>query len=328
MDILKVDSTLVLYDYPLDYSIAENGSYYKDPETAPEQPTYQYCAVTIDKKLPNGVEYEVLEELFIPDEDKDTITKTAKANTKFISEEIINTLVDEALRITNNLNNKTSKSTNLAKSSASKWRPAGTIKVWDNVVGDFVPVEGVKVRARRWFTTHTGIASASGRYSCNGRFRRDANYSIDWERYEFALQDGWLNGATYNGPKKRGDWNLNLNSGKQEYYATIFSAAHFYYYGSRMGLKSPPTNATFKTKMKIAARLERDESSHIHQRRFILSAPIYIKTYGRESQAVFGTTIHELAHAAHWNFDRDAYNNLGAGGYVLQKDGDKRTLET
>ena len=107
------------------------------------------------------------------------------------------------MRITNNLDeNSLGKSSVTSKISASEWRPARTIKVWDDVLNIYIGVEGVKVRARRWFTTHTGIANADGYYSCDGRFRRDANYSIDWERYEFAIQDGWLNGATYNGPKK------------------------------------------------------------------------------------------------------------------------------
>lgn len=245
--ILKKDSTLVLYSYPLDYEILEGTGYYRDPEVPKGQPTYQYCAVKVDKVLPQDVESEILEELFIPDEESDKLSKSRK--TKF-SNQNIDALADESLKITNNLKENQKNSKLFAR--RSKWRPAGTIRVWDEnigttnttrrifshweyydcdgdldefedirrirpieqckravyryetvvVDGSYVGVEGVKVRARRWFTTHRGIADANGRYSCDGRFRRPANYSIDWERYEFALQDGWLNGATYNGPKK------------------------------------------------------------------------------------------------------------------------------
>jgi len=45
------------------------------------------------------VAYEILEELFIPDEDSDD----NENQRRFISEEITNNLVDEALRITGNL---------------------------------------------------------------------------------------------------------------------------------------------------------------------------------------------------------------------------------
>lgn len=312
LDILKKDSTLILYGYPLDYEIEEGGYFYRDPEVPQNQPTYQYAAIKVDKELPNEIENEILEELFIHDEDSDLENKTSK---KSVTYQMVDALVDEALRITNNLET-TLQNKNL-KTTRSKWRPAGTIKVWDDVVRNFIGVEGVKVRARRWFTTHRGIANATGYYSCDGRFRRKANYSIDWERYQFALQDGWLNGATYNGPKKRGDWNLDLNSGKQEYYATIFSGAYFYYYGTRMGLTSPPKNSFWKRQMKIKARLERGKSSYVKARRIWLGSDISLKAYGESSAAVFGTTIHELAHAAHRELSGAAYNHLVYYAYTI-----------
>lgn len=197
----------------------------------------------------------------------------------------------------------------------SKWRPAGTIQVYDDVLERYVGIEGVKVRARRWFTTHTGIANSDGEYSCNGRFRRDANYSIDWERYHFALQDGWLNGATYNGPKKRGDWDLNLNSGAQQYYATIFRAAYHYYYKDIKGLRRPPQNSFWRTQLKIRAYLENgseDGNLGTHTsgwRAFGLYSPVKIYTYTRPSIDTYSTVIHELAHASHWNMDRSDFGD-------------------
>lgn len=249
LNILKADSTFVLYDYPLDYEITENGYFYKDPEVTGDQPTYQYCAVPVDKKLPDAVEYELLANLFIPDEDSDDDTENKKGS-KSYAIDLVDVLVDEALKITNNLSDTNSQEKSNLFSRRSKWRPAGTIKVWDDNIGtsgNYIGVQGVQVRARRWLTTHRGIADSDGDYSCDGRFRRDANYSIDWERYDFALQDGWLNGATYNGPKKRGNWNLDLNSGKQKYYATIFRAAYHYYYKDIRGLRRPPQNSFWKT---------------------------------------------------------------------------------
>ena len=367
LSILQSDSTLILYSYPLDYEIVAGSGYYRDPEVPAGQPTYQYCAVTIDKQLPSEVEHEILEELYIPDEDKiEESSNSAKAVRSAGYDTAINELVDEALRITNNLE-KTTTEEQVSESGAieitpkklfrrrPKWRPAGTIKVWDDNIGqttqrklirwerketyDYTPcysgdysncpkrivtnvpiyktvtttgshvgVEGVKVRARRWFTTHRGIADANGRYSCDGRFRRPANYSIDWERYHFALQDGWLNGATYNGPKKTGDWNLNLRSDKQAYYATIFRAAHHYYYKDIKGLRRPPLNSFWRTQMKIRAYKENERSTHKKGRRF-LGSQIHMKAYGKFSQEIYETTIHELAHASHWNMSRSKFDD-------------------
>ena len=305
LNILALDSTFVLYDYPLDYEITENGYFYKDPEVTGDQPTYQYCAIPVDKKLPDGVEHELLANLFIPDEDSDDDTENKTASKSYATD-LVDALVDEALRITNNLEDGLQSKS--AKISASKWRPAGTIKVWDDVLNSYIGVEGVEVRARRWFTTHRGFVQTDGSYSCDGEFRRDANYSIDWERYEFALQDGWLNGATYNGPKKRGNWDLNLINDSQAYYATIFRAAHHYYYKDIKGLKRPPTNSFWKTQMKIRAYNEENSEvngSHKEERRF-LGAQIKIYNPQNSSREIYATTIHELAHASHWDIWRNS----------------------
>ena len=309
LSILKRDSTFVLYDYPLDYEIEENGYFYRDPEVPDGQPTYQYCAIKVNKELPSSVENEILAELFIPDEDNDDETISKKA----FSYDNVNTLVDEALRMTNNLPNIDSQNQKSLFRRRSKWRPAGTIRVWDDNLSRWVGVEGVEVRARRWFTTHKGIANSSGYYSCDGRFRREANYSIDWERYHFALRDGWLNGATYNGPKKRGNWNLNLNSGKQEYYATIFRAAYHYYYKNIKGFRRPPKNSFWKTQLKIRAYNESNNDingSHCPSCRFLgIGSAIKMYNPQRNSRDIYGTVIHELAHASHWSMDRSSYRN-------------------
>lgn len=52
LSLLKEDSTLDLYTYPLDYEIPEGLDHYHDPEIVDSLPTYQYCAVPLDKKLP------------------------------------------------------------------------------------------------------------------------------------------------------------------------------------------------------------------------------------------------------------------------------------
>ncbi|ADV50721.1 hypothetical protein Celal_3457 [Cellulophaga algicola DSM 14237] len=175
LSILKMDSTIALYDIPLDYEIKANGDFYRDPDVPSGQPTYQYAALPVGKKLPSGVPHEILEELFIPDEDGD-FTETSKS--MFASKVTIEMLVDESLKLTGNLSEGDISSSLSAK---SKWRPSGTIKVWDDEKSTYVGVAGLRVKARRWFTTHNGFTDANGYYSCDGRFRRDANYSFEWE---------------------------------------------------------------------------------------------------------------------------------------------------
>ena len=355
LDIVKRDSTLVLYDYPLDYEIGK-GDVYRDPNVPKSQPTPQYCAVDINYQFTSEVEYEIIEELYIPDEDSD---ENKASRSLGLSQNFIDQLVDEALIITGNLDEEASK--NSINARRTSWRPAGTIKVWDDslgtsrrvieyktsksydystcgrgglpcptvtttrvpvygtMTGSYQPLEGVEVRARRWFTTHRGIANSSGYYTCDGTFKRPANYSIDWERYDFALRDGWLNGATYNGPQKRGGWNLNLRNDKQAYYATIFAAAHHYYYKDIKGLRRPPQNSFWKTQIKIKAFLqeggdcgESKTSTGCHTafwKAFGIYSPIRIYSYQRSAMKTYATTIHELAHASHYNMSHWHFKN-------------------
>lgn len=77
--ILWEDEDLVLFDYPLDYEIAVEGSYYHDPDIPEDMPTWLYTAVPVDYVFPD-VEYEILEECYIPDESKSRMSETSSVS--------------------------------------------------------------------------------------------------------------------------------------------------------------------------------------------------------------------------------------------------------
>ena len=216
------------------------------------------------------------------------------------------------MRITNNLN----EGDNGTLNKSSKWRPKGTIKLWDDYYSTYKPLEGVKVRARRWFTTHTGITNSSGYYSCNGRFRRPANYSIKWERYHFSIRSGTYGQAKYDGPKQRGDWNWNINDESQELYAIVFKAAHYYYYKNILNLKRPPLNGTLKPQMKIGVyNFPNPDNENVlgnhNEIRRIFGIGTWIKVWNDNfsTQINYATVIHELAHASHWDMVRGDFDD-------------------
>ena len=310
LSILQKDSALTLYTYPLDYEIEETGDFYHDPEVPVDQPTYQYCAVEVNQILPEGVEYELLSELFIPDEDSDDTGITP--NGRISSAGNTDALVDEALRITGNLNEE---SVNYANARRSKWRPAGRIRVWDDSRNNWSGVEGIEVRARRWFTTHKGFTNANGNYSCNGRFRRSANYSIKWERYHYSIRSGSIGQAKMDGPKRRGNWNVDIGDNDiQQFYAFIHLGAHHYYYGNILGLSRPPLNSFWKPQMKIGGFDKDGRANHNDDRRY-LGIRNQVKMYRIEdgniagSERLYNTTLHELAHASHWEFRKGNWEN-------------------
>ena len=62
---------LRMLDYPMDYDIKVHGDWYHDPEIPQDQITWQYTVVPVDFKFP-GIEYEIIDECHIPDDDTDT----------------------------------------------------------------------------------------------------------------------------------------------------------------------------------------------------------------------------------------------------------------
>ena len=69
-DLLKADTNLLLWDYPLHYEIAVAGTYYHDPSITDSLPTWQYFVVPNDYQLPTlSSKCELIYTLYFPDED-------------------------------------------------------------------------------------------------------------------------------------------------------------------------------------------------------------------------------------------------------------------
>lgn len=198
-----------------------------------------------------------------------------------------------------------------------------TTTICDNLPGTqgrFVPVAGAQVLMRQFFTVRQSITSADGTFT-TGTVRGRARYIIQWERYHYSIRDGLVFQAELRGPRVRdSDWNKNIASQEDQYHAMIHIGAHEYYYGDRQGTHTPPRNGPGKQQMKIAATEIDGASSHIPFLTFFtqgLIPQVMIKSWGEPTDEVFGTTVHELAHAAHRNLDFIGYNSLVFRGYTL-----------
>ena len=379
MDAITGDSTLVLFDHPLDYEIEEEGDYYHDPEVHDTLPTPQYATVKISQQLNDTIPFEILSELYLPEEDaildpellddpdNDQVvtveeTTTSKSNpltskawdkqalksfaNKGKTKEkvlMMDALVAEAFRLTNNEveeDDNEDKMFQIGSGQTSrwfgrrkKWTPEGTIQTYDNRLGRKIALEGVKVKGWRWFTRRSAITNSSGYYRMGRVRKKYFKYRIVFERHHFKIKSvGTLAGDIIRWARGRGAAEISLGKHRRRrrvdrtlttqnhrYLADIFRGAHYYYYKNIDGLRRPPRNTWFgKPKMKIAASRTNSTSSHVHQRRWlpIIGSQIAIKEYGERSDQVIGTTIHELAHASHWNMDRENYNDLVWKGYI------------
>lgn len=299
------DSTLILFDYPLDRKLTKAGTYYRDSSLSEGQPNYQWACVIKNKELPD-VPYEILAELYLPEEDPEL---TQYDGTEY--DACITLLIDEALKLTGNydtldhLENMTSGG-ELFLSLPNKWTPSGTIRMEDNTFSPATSVNlrGVKVHARRWFEIREAITDINGNFNVGHQFRYPVNYTIKWERGDFEIRHKRVGQAYFNGPEQKSSWNLNISSGYSRLYAIIHRAAHRYYYEAIEDLARPPRKNEQWGRMTIGAYDWDDVNlnGQCIMARKVLSLPeIKIFKRNHDCEEIFSTTLHELAHASHWN---------------------------
>ncbi len=317
---LKRDSTLVFYPYPLDYDLIGDGSYYRFEEGQCDScVTAQFMSLSVAESLPAGIPFMNLADLYLPEEDANLANYVGNDRVEAFEE----ALIAEAFRLVG-LPVEQTPGSNFAKTTGSKWRPAGRVRVWDDVVNNHVGVEGVEVRARRWFTTVRGLTDVNGNWWADGEFRRDANYSLQWDRRHFSIRSGTYGQAWYNGPKQRGNWNLDLgNGGAQAFYAKVFRAAYQYYYLDIDGLTRPKENNNiFDVQMKIAVYNSDNASTNgqAHPWRRFLGLGNYIKLWNpnRPIKEIHGTAIHELGHTVHWKISSSVSDYYQASDKVTE----------
>jgi hypothetical protein len=102
-------------------------------------------------------------------------------------------------------------------------------------------------------------------------------------------------------------WNVNL-TGKWGAVAACFAGAYQYYYGDMEGLCRPHQNRWYNVKLDIEVKDENgDNFGEASVIPFLSqSISVWLKNSGsyRSSNALYGTTVHELGHNAHYqNFE-------------------------
>ncbi len=287
---LKSDTSLMLFDYPLLYEMEEGGVYYHDKTLPDSAITWQYTVVKENYSFPN-VQYEILSDLFMPEE----LEETGE-----LDEESAGNLLQEAAIITDNIEKDQKKGWFVP----SKWRPQGTIKVYDDVAGIHIPLVGAKVKTRWLLRFRKGYTNENGYFSTH-KFRWKVNYSIKWENNRYDIRNGSLPQAWFNGPRKKGDWNLDISSQKSLRFATIHRAAYRYFHRNIGGLKRPvPPNIN----MRYSYYHEEGTATSptwlaLDLTGLIPNALIYGKSPKTGSwyttDVIFRKTIHETGHTSH-----------------------------
>jgi hypothetical protein len=295
LEVLLNDTTLSLSDYPLDYEIRSEGTFYHDPSLASSDFTYLYSAVPANYQFPSAIENEILAELFLP-------SSAAISSSGRVGDDKYQMLIEQQAFRLAGIAEESSQQAASARQS-SRWTPSGNITVWDNRLNKFIPLEGVKIEARRWFDIKQAVTDANGHYAMNGAFRHDAHYRLLFERKEFDVRSGTFGQAKINGPKKRGDWNVEIKGKTIEFhYAHVFRAAMRYYHHDIGGLARP----AFRLKYAVLNKGGDHAARNIgNWSAFGINPNILIYRYGAadgneyDADEIFSNACHETAHTTH-----------------------------
>lgn len=327
--LLMTFQDILVIDYPFEY---DNSEHYRSVVPATPGKTNSYWAsVAVGQNFPPNVAMTILEQMYIPE--KDTDYDINEGSGKLTSKDAIDDKIDFMNHVVNAAFEATGNEELIppvADKGAScetcflginlrdKWRPSGRLMINDNILGT-IPMVGVNVLVRDTWTLDSQITGADGRFTFK-ELRAKVKYIIKWDRYEFSIRDN--SGLTQaedvsNDKLYKEAWNKTITGGREKYRGEIFQAALDFYYNDIEGLGRPAQNALLKTQMKIAAVESSATDSHKQQFRALGILPVIkVKQYGWPSEVVYGTTIHELAHSAHWAFDSSGYNKLVWDGWL------------
>ena len=300
---------LDIYQYPLDCEITEGFIGINNPFEINGYPQY-WTVVPADCPLNSfDCPYEVESELWMPKYLEEVPVRSTEW--RFESK-----LLDELCR-EQGISNPVSPDTK----GSSKYYPEGYVKYSDTELG-IVGIEGMVVEAYTFWHNYKATSTNTGYLNYgSASFKGDFKYRIKFSRDDFAIRVGneksdleYVTSNTY------GALNRTF-TGEYAKYSVIFQAAQRYYYQANEGIPRPPMNGTWKACLRFHVYNYTDEQGRgiglfsFDDRDLLVNRPVvliweYNGTEELSSDELYGTAIHELTHAMHFNMDPDLYISI------------------
>ena len=324
---LKYEYCLELFDHPLDINL-EEGDVYINTDIPETDLTWVYTTVKPDFVFPDDIPFMLLEKCYIP-EDDETVGIATKGDSEINVEEAAFKMlgyeyeIDEAIVMAG--------TAEIAR--AKRYIPSGTIKVYDDVADDYVPLKGVKVRCNNFIKWATAYTDANGRYRMPKSYTTKLHYALVFDNVcNFDIWGNW-------GPIARANYNMgkdssfghsaNIDKSNIAWeWAAVNNAAYEYYSEcDASGITRPPMELkiwVFKNEeMSSAPMLRRikhpiGHNGHSDWLNFLANIgygtsatilnnmlrvvlpDITIGTKDKSYAKIHNTVNHELAHASHF----------------------------
>lgn len=160
------DTTLALSQVPLDREIIQHGDYLEEFQKSEIKTLY--TTVKPGYTNPNGIDFEILEELFIPENSElyseDSEVEKRSLSSDYFGDDFVSLLLKKSFTITGNERFLASTSQvekrQLIQGKKTSYYPEGKISF--QTTKGYEPVKGVKIVMWRWFTRINAVTDKNG----------------------------------------------------------------------------------------------------------------------------------------------------------------------
>lgn len=273
-----------------------SGNKYVESSGNPVEPDRLYALVSVTASMPDSIDYEILQFLYDPysDSTRNTNTETAEA------------IVNTAFRISYAEIDSTPYPHPV--SPFLPWYPSGTVKAWDDIARDYIPLEGVEVliNPETMIGSSIAITDENGHFTAKYPVKGYVSYAIDWQTDKWQIfKDSMHVAYTQTPTGLHGAYDIKIEkSGQSIYYATLHRGIYCYYYKApSIGLLPPTVNYPLRI---IANDVHTNPDGtavgmfypipdYLHGK-----PDINIWCKGWDVHDLLAFIVHELAHAAHY----------------------------
>lgn len=307
-DLKSLNTTIEshLYLTPLDYSVSDG---WIEVDSRPEFSTngfqHRWAVLPIDEDLSSTTcPYTILYYVFDPG--SDVLSKSGIAN----KSEFLRNLEDVSNQLLGYDPIPSVKSTSVV--------PSGYVTYRDTCYHSYIGCRGMSVWANRLTKESYGHCDDSGYFECNKSFQYSWTYHVYFSRTDFEMrEDDSTHEPALQFSNRHDALNLqfkncdvsNTSALDKIFYCEILRAACTMFYYNTDGLSRPPKKSDLSDRMYIQAMRGEDPENGWYGAFYSypnMPRP-YLRVYRdngsgqrRNSAEVYSTTIHELAHSAHW----------------------------
>jgi hypothetical protein len=306
-----VSMGLELMDHPMDYKIVKEGDYYQDPEISEDKITWQYAVVRKDFVFPKDIEYEILDQCYLSE--NDAATRSDGIDWTAVERESYRLTGNEAL---------------LLPATKAGTCPSGRITIVDDDAngGKAFGVAGVKVMCNAFvkfssdYTDRDGYYEIGKSYSSNVRYRlvfqNEKKFTIGFNKILVKASTSTLGKSSADGVSVE----VTKDSERKLFSRCVVNNAAYEYYNrcseDDLDLCLPPANTRFwlfqKLDVSSAVMLQHGAildnsliSDFLGPYKELVKMFVPDITLGLDGKddysSIYRATCHELAHASHFS---------------------------